>query len=124
MASIHKTFQVGEVLASADVNDGLNPATADHIPWAMDAGVANLALTPGAALAQLAISFAGSRFTKIPVVTVTLSGAAGGTQTLVARQWATSTTGCIIGVYNPAGNLPAGIPSTVSINWTAVQMAA
>lgn len=124
MASIHKTFQVGEVLASADVNDGLNPATADHIPWAMDAGSANLTLTPGAAVAYLAISFAGSRFTKTPVVTATLAGAASGTKTLVARQWNTTTTGCTVGVYNPAGNLPADVPSTVSINWTAVQMAA
>ena len=51
---------------------------------------------------------------------ITRSGAAGGTQTLVARQWATSTTGCTIGVYNPAGNLPAGVPSTVRVKLPVV----
>ena len=84
MSSTHKTFQTGEILSADDVNNALNPTTADHIAYATDAGI--LTIPKGsAAIWSLNVSFAPGRFSKPPIVTTTVNTTAGGTSNVICR---------------------------------------
>lgn len=122
MSSTHKTFQTGEILSADDVNNALNPDTADHIPRAMAAGTASLH-TPSSStvVALVKIAFPAGRFTKTPVVTVSMATASGGLNKLVARAWDITPSGATLGVYQGDGqNVPSG--ATIPLSWIAVQM--
>ena len=53
MSSTHKTFQTGEILSADDVNNALNPDTADHIARAITAGVTTIRTNSSPGTAQV-----------------------------------------------------------------------
>ncbi|MDU7361226.1 MAG: hypothetical protein E7L00_08485 [Propionibacteriaceae bacterium] len=70
-----KTFARGEILTAQDVNDYLNPSTAEHIPSAMAAGRASVTIPKGftqGKSANVTITFPPGRFSQIPALTVTV----------------------------------------------------
>ena len=112
MASRWKTFQPNEILPAADVNDVLNPATANHIPRAVAAGRATV---PGTIGATTAVTFPAGRFTSAPVVTATLNSSSGSHNYNAPRVFNVTATGF---------SLLTSISTTTAgeINWIAVQM--
>ena len=119
MASIHKTFQVGVVLASADVNDGLNPTTADHMPYAVASGTVSWSIS-SANSADAYVTFPSGRFTKTPTVMITPQSAGGGIQRIQFHAFPVTPTGVTIrGITYDASNTTI---ATQTIGWVAIQM--
>lgn len=84
MSSTHKTFQAGEILSADDVNNALNPATADHIAYATEAGISSIP-KGSSSIWSLNVSFSPDRFSKPPIVTTTVNTTAGGTSNVICR---------------------------------------
>lgn len=72
MASKHKVFQPNEILTAEDINDALNPQTADHIPKAMAAGTVQWD-TDSNTTEELNVVFPTGRFTTTPVMTTSVT---------------------------------------------------
>ena len=72
MSSQHKTFVDNAVLTAAEINNNLNPTTADHIPYAAAAG----ALSAGFASqfrSRITVNLPSGRFTVAPVAMAAVS---------------------------------------------------
>jgi hypothetical protein len=88
-------------------------------PFAMSSG--NVTITPpSASYGLVSITFPTSRFTIAPLVQVSLSSAVGGTQRLVPRANAITTSGCDIYCYT--GDATTWSTGNQVVNWLAVQM--
>lgn len=73
MASRWKTFTPNSTLPAADVNDCLNPQTADHIPRAQEVGTRSVTVA-GSATTDFTVTLASGRFTGLPRVMLTGAG--------------------------------------------------
>lgn len=111
MASRWKTFQPNEILPAADVNDVLNPTTADHIPVAVAAGRRSQAV--GTTAFSVTVPFPAGRFTVAPVVTVSPEDTYPGAVSVSAT--GISTSGFTLRIERAAS-------ATTIVNWIAVQM--
>ena len=111
MASKWKTYASNEILTATDVNDSLNPSTADHIPRAVAAGRATV---PGTSGATTVVAFPAGRFSATPVVTATLNSASGSHNYNAVRVYNTTSAG--FSLLTNVGSVPA------DVNWIAVQM--
>lgn len=93
-------------------------------PFAMASGFATISVGSGGNFNSVAITFPAGRFITgvVPVVTVSISNAPGGSQKFVPRSYSQSATGATIGVYS--GDFPGYSPNafTVQVAWTAIQM--
>lgn len=67
----HKSFAEGEVLTARDINEGLNPTTADHIPYAVASGVVTIPGSSSAGNSTTPVVLPAGRFTQPPVVIAT-----------------------------------------------------
>lgn len=122
MGSVHKQFSEGEVLTHSDVNDALNPTTADHLAYAEAAGTFQITYRGGTA-ATASVAFPAGRFTQPPIVVVTIQSAAGNTAQQIVRAYSASTTGFTVAVLKAAGGtLPTS--GWAPISWVAIQMSA
>lgn len=122
MGSVHKSFSEGEVLTHTDVNDALNPTTADHVPFAVWAGRVNVQCTAGQAWGQQVVTFPVGRFTKAPTVTVSIATGAGGTKNKMIRHFGSSATQVTVGIeQGQNGNLTE--TASVPVDVIAIQMA-
>jgi len=74
MASRFKTFSPNSTLPAADINDCLNPATADHIARAQAAGSQSVTV-PANGSTDYVIDLPAGRFTTWPYVQLTGAGA-------------------------------------------------
>lgn len=73
----------------------------------------------GSFVGSVSVTFPSSRFSQIPVVSVTLTGAAGGTGKLSVRALNVTTGGMQVYVYTGDATSTTG---TVTFDWTALQM--
>ncbi|MDU5380545.1 hypothetical protein JMX17_06690 [Cutibacterium avidum] len=122
MSSTHKTFQTGEILSADDVNNALNPDTADHIARAITAGVTTIRTnsSPGTAQA-VTVPLPSGRFSKPPIVVTSVATAAGGTGKIISRGYDTTPTTMKICLFMGDGqNLPSS--QSVPVSWIAIQM--
>lgn len=106
-----KTFARGEILTAQDVNDYLNPSTADHLATAVAAGTTEITGELGKSTISH-INFPPGRFTEPPIVTTTIyskSGSVGWNPPRIA-----SVTASGFDVLTNHGSS--------AINWIAVQM--
>lgn len=110
----HKTFAKNEILTSNDVNDYLNPASAEVIPYAVAAGTVTVQAASGSpGVGSTPVTFPSGRFSATPVITVSAhSGAA----TVVNAQ-----------INNPTADgfdavLLRNNTVETTIHWIAVQM--
>lgn len=116
LSAVRKTFADGEVLTAADVNAGLNPAQAPHIPYAVAAGTVDIAFAAAQA-AEATVTFPAGRFTTVPVITASVifsASQAGGATPAIHTM---SATGCKIRLQ-----LTASATVTIAVSWVAVQM--
>ena len=116
MATLRKTFADGDILTAADVNNGLNPATADHIPYAVQTGVQSCAGSGTASPSTTAVTFAAGRFSAAPIIILSPDTTS---LKLVARAINRATGGFSIYLGNSDGTALSG---SFNIGWTAIQM--
>lgn len=92
------------------------------VPYAFATGIANIAATTIAAgsTATVAITFPASRFTTAPVLTATVAGTQGGTAYLVVREFAITSSGATLYVYN-VGASSATFTGNLPLHWIAIQ---
>lgn len=119
MASRHQTFKQGQVLNAADLNDTCNPTTADHLAYATHATEFNDGQKTGGSYARN-VQFPAGRFTKPPVVQVSLANAAAGANNVLVAISNISATGCRVHFLPITGGLNATCSATV----IAIQMGA
>lgn len=111
MASRWKTFTPNSTLPAADVNDILNPSTADHLARAVAVGTATIPAS-GTTSATLVVSLPAGRFTSAPMVFLNVNN-----QIYNARaDNETATSFRIVMWYTTA------MGSATVIRWFAVQM--
>ena len=121
MASTFKTFVPNEILTADDVNDALNPTTADHIPRAVAANLESIACSAGStgtqtSVATFDIDYPPGRFSSAPVVTVHLQNTYL-CRSMVAVVTSRSSSGFSGTIYS------SGTPAvTVGLAWHAIQM--
>lgn len=122
MSSTHKTFQTGEILSADDVNNALNPDTADHIARAIAAGVTTITTTSSPGTAQaVTVPLPPQRFSKPPIVVTSVNTAAGGSQKIISRGYDVAPTSMRLCLLMGDGQpLPASM--SVPVSWIAVQM--
>lgn len=116
MASTFKTFRPGEVLTAEDVNNALNPSTADHVPRAVAADVTLINAT-GSPTSQY-VALPAGRFTDAPVVTISLNGSTGQEHLYHVKTTSPTKNGFTIHLFALAG---AG-SATLRAHWHAIQM--
>lgn len=114
----HMTFQPGAVLAAADLNEALNPATAPHIPYATATGTVDIGAQTARAANQV-VRFPTGRFSRPPIVIMTLATGGGNDRAVIATSGITATqfTAHFIGT---AGGTLSG--QYCIANWVAIQM--
>lgn len=118
MATTHKTFTPGEVFRAEDVNNSLNPDTADHIPYAVAAGRVAAGAKSGATYTHR-VTFPAGRFTVAPIVVALIDNAAAGTNALQMNTTAV-TKDYVDFVFWLASGSMSGVYCTCA--WTATQM--
>lgn len=118
MASTHKTFQDNEILTASDVNNALNPTTADHIPRAVATG-RDLVPAPANDVGTLQVSFPTGRFSSPPTVVASIEGTSRYTGSMSANVNNITATSFELVMAN--NNTSTGFP-TVPVRWIAVQM--
>lgn len=101
----------------------LKLANQDRQPFSMAAGQTTVTVTKNMIYGAKAISFPAGRFRVPPIVTIALSSAPGGSNSLVPRTINNSPNGVSIYLYT-ADEKPASTTAnvTVEVQWTAVQM--
>lgn len=109
-----KTFRTTEVLTADDVNRHLNPSTAEHIPYAMAAGVVEVTGPGNAPNAAAPVTFPAGRFTQPPVVTATTRSSS-----MIPYISSPDASGFGAGVRHYQGS---NFSSTIEVHWVAVQM--
>lgn len=90
----------------------------DGIPYAMAAGSGTLSIS--GTFANTSVNFPASRFTQTPIVTVSLTGAPGGSQKIVPRVVNPTTSG--FSVYFYTGDYSSATATNVPFAWQAIQM--
>lgn len=122
MSSTHKTFQTGEILSADDVNNALNPDTADHIARAITAGVTTIRTNSSPGTAQVVtVPLPSGRFSKPPIVVTSVATAAGGSEKIISRGYDVTITSMRLCLLMGDGHpLPAS--TSVPVSWIAVQM--
>lgn len=118
MPSTHKTFMPGEVLSAADVNNALNPDTADHVAYAVAAGGFSAGQKSGVSYTHR-VTFPAGRFTVAPIVVATIANSAGGTQLLQLVVTAATKDYADLVFFLTTGSMSN---HWCTANWTAVQM--
>lgn len=124
MASRWQTFTPGQTLEAADLNDSLNPHTADHIPRATATG--NIAPTQNhtGSYVKRTITFPAGRFSKPPLVFCQSNGgAAGGSNKVIISVGTVTPTTADIYFYPIAGQTFA-LSDWAGCYWHAIQMEA
>ncbi|WP_130864640.1 hypothetical protein [Acidipropionibacterium timonense] len=124
MASTHKTFTRGEVLTSDDVNNALNPTTADHIPYAIATGTVTVTISASGTSGTGSITFPSGRFTSAPTVIIQPADTGSGAN---AWQWfsqAITASGATAVVNLTPGTSGLSSSTSHSAFWVAIQMSA
>lgn len=116
MAQRWKTFTPNSTLPAADVNDVLNPSTADHLARAVAAGEATASVVANGNV-DVTVSLPSGRFTSAPKIQLTLQGTSAGMVNMSAVIRTVSSTSFQFRVHN-TGTTAGGIP----VHWLAVQM--
>lgn len=115
MPSTRKTFTDGEVLTAQDVNNALNPSTADHLATNVHLQLVTVSIN-NARYGDANITFPAGRFTTTPIPLAAVY-ASGGDVSATARAWATSATAGVVRV-----GVPANATTSVQVAVFAVQM--
>ena len=119
MAQRWKTFNANTTLPASDINDCLNPSTAEHIPRAVAVGTATVASIPASGQGSLTVNFPVGRFSATPNVTITPNGSyATAMRSILGAVSAITATGFTITAYNTS----ATAFTNIAFNWQAVQM--
>ena len=130
------TFANGSVLPAADLNDlsgtvnslvdGTNypnqlsfvtGATRRPLPFAMQAGTATISITT-AASGNVSVTYAASRFSQTPIVTVTNAGGTSATPWYLSTN-SNSASGITIRADHRDGTATS---ATINVDWVAFQM--
>ena len=110
MATLRKTFLDGAVLPASDLNDALNPTTADHVPYATSAGSVTCSAT------STGVIFPPGRFSATPIIELSIDST---NLKLVARPINRTTNGFSVYLGNSDSTALTG---SHTILWTATQM--
>ena len=119
MSSTHKTFQTGEILSADDVNNTLNPTTADHIAYAIESGLSTIP-KGNSNIWSLNVSFSPDRFSKPPVVVTAISTTAGGTANIACRVTGVTSESMKLYLLTTDGS-KIGTKYGVPVTWIAIQ---
>lgn len=116
MAQRWKTFTPNAVLPAADINEVLNPSTADHIPRAVATGITSCTVD-GQSSPSVAVTFPTGRFTSAPVVVATPSSPAGAANQVQAITSAVTASGFSIRLTRSL----TGSSTVIPVHWIAIQ---
>lgn len=120
MAQRWKTFTPNSTLPASDVNDVLNPSTADHLARSVATGTANLSIAGGSnTTGFVSVSFPSGRFSSPPVVVATSGATTGNLASVSVYVSSITSTGFSLRVT--ADNTPSTSQSA-PVRWIAVEM--
>lgn len=108
-----KVFATDEILSASDVNEHLNPTTAEFIPYATETGVLTL-VGDGSSFKTDTVQLTPGRFTQPPIVVVTSTNSL-----YFAYVYGITTTSFSAGLRHYSDTTWA---LTRSLNWVAIQM--
>lgn len=118
MAQRWKTFTANSTLSASDVNDVLNPSTADHIFRAVAAGKIGVPATANS-VGNVTINFPAGRFTTPPLVVACFQSSSNvviGNMSVLVN--GVTTTSASLRINNASST---GF-SSLDVAWIAVQM--
>lgn len=131
------TFTNGTVLGATDMNDlsgtvnslvdttnypnqlsFITGATRRPLPFSMQAGTASISIPVAAASGNVSVTYATSRFTQTPIVTVTNAGGTSATPWYLSTN-SNTTAGITIRADHRDGT---SATATINVDWVAFQM--